>query len=281
LRFLATVVRSIFSPRFYATIPSTPWRSGFRYFLLFTLLLTIGDYIVALPTLAPLFRGAVGDAIAQISAAYPGDLSVEIQNGLVSTNARQPYAIPLTDGTTDLGTPGPPRNILVIDTETPFSSTQFHAYDTAAWLTRDALYVEDQQGAQIRAIDLSRVRDLSVDRASVTRLVDRVRPIVDLVAKIIGVLAFGLIFLWHLGRLLYLLVLAVPILLAARLRGVSLTYGEAYRVGLYAMTAGFLVEFVGGLVGFRGFAFMFSLVTILVVLVNLGERATAPLAQEG
>ena len=74
-------------------------------------------------------------------------------------------------------------------------------------------------------------------------------------------------------RLFYLLLFAVIILLLAKVFKWTLTYGQSYKVGLHAMTLGLLVEvvlnFTKSWIHFSGFSFMFSLITIAVIIINL------------
>jgi len=99
-----------------------------------------------------------------------------------------------------------------------------------------------------------------------------ISPYVGLVAPIAGVLSLLGIYLAYLVRLLYLFVLALVIWGELRLFSVNRSYGESYKLGLYAMTTALIVELIlavsFSVLRFDGFPFMFGAITLAVVAVN-------------
>lgn len=258
MNFLKTIRDSIYSPSFYATIPQKPFRSALGYFLLLSLFLTFIQAIIPIWNFATVGQEESTTFINQVADIYPSELEITIRNGAVSTNVEEPYFIALpNDG-----------NLVVIDTKTPFSATQFRQYDSIAWIAKDSLFIRENNGAQIRTIDLSQVSNFTVDKPFVNSLIGQISPWLKFVAPlaVIGIL-LGFYAL-HAGRLLYLPFLALLIFLLAKLMKKSLPYGASYKVGLYAVTLGFFVELVLGLVYFPGFPFMFTLISLAVVLLN-------------
>lgn len=244
----------------------------FGYFVLLTSLLAFAYGVTLLPVLWAVHTEAPGWVDAALDH-YPDHLRIDVVNGRASTNVPEPYFIPLSNGEDH-------HNLLVIDTRTPFSATQFNRYDTFAWLTADVLHVRGDN--QIRTVDLSQLQedfteDFTVDKSLVEALGDYVRPWLALIGPtlIFGAVV-GLVALYWL-RLLYLLPAALLIWLVARLFRRPGGYAVAYKTGLYAMTLAFLVEMVVSVTapwtGFGGFPFMFTAITVGVVAANyLGLR---------
>ena len=265
MRFVARLVASVYSPPFYAAMPARPGGQALLYYLLLVLVLTLVYSLASVLPVALELHAAGPKLLDQAVSAYPDQLQVRIDNGRVSTNVPEPYVI--SAGGTDS-----PRNLLVIDTKTPFSVAQFDRYDTVMWLTSDSLVVQDQN-PQLRTIDLSQIPQARLDKAFVLDIASQIRPWLALIGPTIFLLGLFSVYVVYLMRLLYLVVFALVIWLAARLLKHGWSYGVAYKAGLYAMTLpliwGTLVGLTSGYTGFDGFPFMFSLLTLAVVVVNL------------
>lgn len=267
MNFLLTIRNSIYSPSFYATIPQKSFGSALGYFLLLSLFLTIIQSISPVWGFLTVGQKEVETFVNQIEEAYPSELEVKIQNGKVSTNVQEPYFISLPQDK-NRTTEDTTANLVVIDTKTPFSITQFNQYKAIAWVTKDSVFLKSDNNGQIRTIDLSKVSDMSIDKAFVVSLFEKFSPWLKLITPlaILGIL-LG-VYLLHTGRLVYLLFLAIVIWVLAKLLKRPLTYSGSYKVGLYAITLGFLIELLSDFVHFSGFPFMFTLITLIVVSVN-------------
>ncbi len=283
--FFVTIGRSIFSPPWYAAMPQRTFGSALGYFLLLSLLVTIvRTIIVSLPVLGNL-PGILDQVSGSIVQTYPDELVVHIHNGVVSTNVKEPYFIPMPkfQGSSSGSVP---QNLIVIDTHTAFSVEQFHAYRAVVWLGRDAIYSQSSNTGQVQANDLAQIADFTLDKALIRTGAQAVAPWLRIIGPLLVVLAFIGFFMFYLFHLLYMLIFAVVVLVVSVLVGGRLTYGQSYVVGMYAMTLGILVDIVVAatqpLTHFHGFPFMFSLITLVVVVLNLylGRQAqglsTAP-----
>ena len=272
---MQTVIRSIYSPTFYAGVAELAFRRALWYFLALILplaLIRAAPFAVGVFTeLNPGLESWARDAVH----AYPRELELRIRNGQVSTNVDEPYFIPSSERSGK-------SNLVVIDTRTPFSAAQYQRYDTYVWLTRDALIIREGERQQMRIIELSQLDDLTINRRQVTEWMALITPWLAVVGPVLVILAVPALYVAYLVRLLYLLLAALPILLIAKLVRFPLTYGQSYKVGLFAMTGALLVELAVGLseswLGFRGFPFMFTILTCIVAGVNLyrAGRSSTP-----
>jgi hypothetical protein len=260
-RFLATTVASVYSPRFYASMPERSGGGALGYFLVLALLCAA---VAGVPSLPPVLAlGATfTEWVEQGVGLWPAELEVRVTNGQASTNVPEPYLIPLPSGQESAQL----KNLLVIDTRTPYSAAQFNRYQTVAWLTRDTLFLRDER--QIRAVELTTMDGLTIDRATVETIGDVARPWVRILGVALAPLMLLAFYLLFLMRLAYLVAFAFAVWLLLRLFNRPRSYGLAYKVGLYAMTLGMLVDAARLALGLGGFSFMFTLITLAVLVVN-------------
>jgi membrane associated rhomboid family serine protease len=271
----ATARRSVHSPEFYQSIPRRPIGSALSYFLFLCLPAAL---VGAIPTVAAMVR--ISDAapyIQEIFDAYPAELELRIRHGSLSSNVDEPFFVAQTrllsqDGNT-------PRHLAVIDTSTPVSAEQFAAYDALIWVTRDRLLTRDPNSPRgFSATDLPEAGDFTIDRWLAGRTSTALQG--WLPALGLGMAALALIFSYCSSaiRLIYMLPTALLVLGITRVAGTKLDYAGAYKTGVFGMTAALGVETVvsltHGLTGFGGVPFMFTLVTLGVVWINV-RRATA------
>jgi len=264
VNFLRKIKNSIYSPGFYASIPQEKLGSAIGYFFLLILFVTIIQSISPVWSFLTVGQTEVKKFVNEVKNIYPSELVIKIQKGKVSTNVQEPYFIPLPGNKNKSAADN--FNLVVIDTKTPFSVNQFNQYRTFAWVTEDSIFTKSDN--QIKATDLSKASNITIDKTLVTSLINRFSPWVNLITPlaIIGIL-LG-IYLFHVFRLVYLFFLAVLIWILTKLLKKPLSYGNSYKTGLYAITLGLFAEVFLGFFKFTGFTFMFTLISLAVVLVN-------------
>lgn len=266
VNFVRRVADSIWSPRFYAGITTVPFGRALRYFCLLAFLLTairLLPFIVGAIALLPVVTTSLADL-------YPLDLELRVTNGVVTTNVTEPYFIPMPDY---VALADGPRNIVVIDTQTPPSPSQLEEYQAAAWIHSDAIYVRDDITGGLLPVPIDEDTDLVLDRQTFDGFVADSQPWI-LVLGGVGLLgALVALYASFMLRLLYLLAAALLIFGLARMLRYPWSYADSYKAGLFAMTAAFLVDLAVDLVGLvspiAGFTNMFTLVTLATVAFNL------------
>lgn len=266
MRFFQTIKNSIYSPEFYSQISQKSFGKSLGYFLLLVLILTaiksltlIGPLIFELP-------GQLQTIIKETVNCYPEDLEIKVSSGQVTTNVEEPYFVDSCGG--EFATNQP---LAVIDTQTPYSLAQFDQYGVIAWLTKDSIFVK-RNSYETRSYSLNKINDFKLNKDFVDSLSNMISPWLKFVGPTLMFLAFIGIYLSYDFKLIYLLVLAVVIWLPAKIFKKTLPYGQSYKLGLYAITLGLIVELLvsltNNLTGFSGFPFMFTLITLGVVFIN-------------
>lgn len=267
-RFFKTLQNSLYSPEFYKKQLDEPIGPAFRFYFIFILLLSIVQILLTLPVFFNV-QADLKQTANQVVSSYPKDLDVTIKNGVVSTTAQEPYVIALPPSQASAKQP---KNALVIDTKTPYSSTQFDAYNTLSWVTKDTMYYEDGQG-QIKSVDLHQISNLHVNKPILTSIWQKTQPYMVWVAPGLALLLFIGFLLGGVLRLGYLLLLAAIIILFGKIAKKQLRFKQSYTILLYAVTLPLIVTSIIGVLAtlnlFHGIVFSFTLLTFLSVIVNL------------
>jgi hypothetical protein len=236
MKFFRKIKDSIYNPEFYKTLPQSSMNSAVKYFLLLILVLSIiQTAILSLPTF-----GAVSElsnkALPKLVASYPTDLEVRIINGMASTNSKEPYFFPIK-GQNNSGF----KNFLVIDTIDPYSEGEFKDFSTLALLTQSTLYYQQNAGI-IKSVSLSKVDNLIINQQTLNQQLNKYSPLVKFLTPLILLIIFVFLIIAYLFRLIYLLFLGLIIYLISRIMDLHLDFKQSYKVGLYAITLGLLIE---------------------------------------
>ncbi len=276
MNFIKKIGQSIYSPQFYSQIAQKSLGSALGYFFLFCLILTIIQVSILFFTLNfAHFQPTLETEFAKIVSLYPSELVVTITKGTVSTNVKEPYVISVPG---DIA----PENIITIDTKTPFSAAQYRDYQTPIWVTKNAIFYTSNN--ELKTVDLSKVSDFRLDQATVTTFAGKVTPWLKFVMPVVLFIMFIALYIANIFRLVYLFFLALLIMLATKLMKKSLSYSGAYKVGVYAMTLAFFVDSLAPLFRTVNIPFLFTLVSLIIVIVNfysLPATATAkPIASK-
>lgn len=267
MNFLRNILNSIYSSGFYSKVPQTSLKKALGYFFLLILLLTI---VQAATVIKPIFYDTAKNIKQMVDEAvnqYPQELEIEVNKGQVATNVTEPYFIPFSEGSNRF------KNLIVIDTKTPYSATQFNVYQSVIWVTKDSIFYKDHNSLQTRSLDVSQLGNFTLNKQLLNNLVAQFSPWIKFIGPILFVFTILGFFMLYSFRLIYLLLLALLIWLLSTIFKWSLNYSSSYKVGLYAMTLGFLVEILVGVTQiythFSGFPFMFTLITLASVTVNM------------
>src|SRR3989338_517303 len=133
--FFASLTHSVYSPSFYAALPQKTFWSSVWYLTRVTLLIFLIGALIALTLLIKNWD-SINQTVVDTLNVYPEDLVLTFQDGQMTSNQAEPYFIETQEVVPekwrdDLLESGEfPKNIVVIDTVTPFSAEQFEDYDS-------------------------------------------------------------------------------------------------------------------------------------------------------
>lgn len=265
MKFLQTIRNSIYSPSFYVSLTNKSFKASFGYFLLLALLLTIIHLITLINPLLVQAPKKIQEFAGNLVNCYPKDLEINIKSGQASISASEPYFIKSCKGDKS-------QNLVVIDTKTLFSKTQFDQYKVLVWVSKDSIIFREND-LETRTYSLNKMKDFKLNKTVLDTFLKTFSPYFKFAGPILLILSLVGIYLSYFFRLLYLLLLSSLIWLLGRLFKYNLGYIQAYKLGLHAITLGLIVELLADLAGpwtgFYGFPFMTAIITLGVVIVNL------------
>ena len=270
--FFNTLKSAVYDPEFYKRIPKIGLGSAIGYFFLLALIFTVLNAVFLSNDLLRKAPEELKKAISEATSSYPEDLVVELNQGRVSTNTREPFFVPFPEGETEVDGEDI-NNLLVIDTTTPYSAAQFEQYKTLIWVTQDSVFYRDSNEFQQRSIDLSEMENIKVDKDFINYWVGQVNPwLVYVGPGLLLIVTLGM-FIGFAFNLVYFLFLAVFIFFLSSIFKWGLGYGDAYKTAIYSSTLAFIVDMVifntGIYTGFFGFPFLFTLISLCVTTINL------------
>lgn len=269
--FLQKIKSSIYNPKFYSKIKQQSLGSTLKYFFLFILVLTIINILALSYELGVKVPEEIKNFINQTVNSFPSDLEVDINHGQVTTTAQEPFFVPFPQSINEAKAQDL-NNILVIDTKTPYSSTQFNQYKTLAWLTKDALFYQNRDFEQ-RSLDLTKVNNFKVNRTVIESWISKFSPWLNTIGPILIILTFIGLFLGFTFNLIYLLFLAVLVFFLSSIFKWGLNYSASFKTAIYASTLAFILDLIlfntGIYTGFFGFPFLFTLTALCITTINL------------
>jgi hypothetical protein len=210
---------------------------------------------------------------------YPQELEITIKNGKVSTNVQEPYYIKIptewkNNAPDNLEINGQPTsqladidNLLVIDTKNPFSLEKLYAYRTVALLTSDSVvYISDNK---IEIQPLKNISDFRINKSQLVYLAGTIKPFTKFVYPVVCLGIFVGQALLLLFKFVYLLVAALLIWLVVAIKKINLGYKKSYQLGLHLITLGVILEPIIYLLGISTFPFAFTILLLLLALLNI------------
>lgn len=277
MSFFRTLKRSVYDREFYRAVPGQGFSSAVKYFAILTALLSLAVGIIFSSRVgwSLVYNSDVAMFRSQVEGLFPDELVLQFGNGGVSSNVDEPYAIPFPEAwkeSADVQSERMPRNLLVINTGKPIEFADFSLYDTAAILSKDHIgfYDVSQEKFEIQNIGGLAKESLTLDKAQYMRLIDTGAYYLKVI--IVVLLCFSPLFLFLFlfpVYIVYLLFGAVVVWLAAKARGVRLTYKQAYACGLYLVTLPVLYEILAALwAPALVFPFDATLILFVLALVN-------------
>ncbi len=266
MNLLKTIGNSLYSPEFYAAVVKKSFKQSIIYFLLLILILSSIKVISLLNPLLFIVPNQLQGFATDIINCYPNDLEVNIANGQIYINAPEPYFI------SDCKNPANSQKIAVIDTKTPFSTNQFNEYNASAWVTKDSVIYKDSK-YETKTYSFAQIKNYKLNKTVLNSYKNTITPYFKFVGPVLLLISFIGIYLSYDFRLIQLLIVAALILVLGKIFKQNISFGQSYKIGLYAITLGLVVDLIVSLTsiwtGFYGFPFMVTILTLAVVLVNI------------
>lgn len=279
MKFLQDVKDSIYNPQFYEHVASQEMSVAVKYFAKIV-------FVVACALSAVPLTGGIGlltwnhsqvdDIRTDIIEAFPSDLELSIRNGEISTNATEPYEVALPKNTeqwaVEADAPYEITNLVVIDTTKSIETADFKKHQTLFVIGKNeiGMFNPDKNKVEIQSLSHADLT-YTLNRENFESLVFSAWKILTVAAIVfLTLLPFFIFFGLFIGYGIYLVFGALVVWLAGSILNHTLSYGQAYKVSLYAITlpliGNFAVPFVFHV------PFVFTLVLFAVAYANFKQR---------
>jgi hypothetical protein len=258
---LTTLKDSVYNPDFYRKTRLSPAGKAVKYFFIVIPILAFIVALFSIPVLTSIFSS---ESITKIVSTFPENLTITIKNGAATTNVEEPYVIKNTHGV-EVNRQNK-TNLLVIDTQTPFTAEQFDSYNTTVLLKKD--FVVTDNNGKMQITPLKNFPNVVLNRAQLASWGDSIRPYFPLVIILLVILITIAQFIYFCLHFVYLLIAALIIWLIGTIRKFKLRYGVSYKLGIYMLIPLFIVRIIAGLFGLHFPFLLFTLLLIVLCFVN-------------
>lgn len=249
--------RSLIDPSYYKAVIAAPTSFSIKYlaFLIFITSLALSLFFVLsiarqLPKI-PAFTQSIKTAAYSL---YPPQLILMMKNFELSTNVREPFAIPFPAEMRDKIASKDDRitaNLVVIDTKGAVED--FSKYNTLILVTKKSVVGQDSKNSKNVYFfsDYPQLKDGGTfDKKSYDLIMQNLEPYLAYIQPIayigivllIFIIPFMLTVVTLIGKLILMLIWGFATWILSKILSIELTYAQAYRVSIHAFTPIFILD---------------------------------------
>ncbi len=216
----------------------------------------------------PKVPGFVSTFESKASSLYPKGLVVKIQNGLVSTNVKEPYSI---DSLNQLNVTKGYSHFITIDTNA--SPSDIKADNTAVLVTKDSVVTIDSTNSY-KVYQIDPKTNLTIDQNSYNKLLSQISPYLKyiepgliglvIVSVLIGPLLGAALSL--IGQLIYLLIFTAIFFVVVKLMKKNLSFKKLLQLSIHGSTLPILLGFIVSSIGIQ-MPFMLGSAILFVFMI--------------
>lgn len=281
--FVYTFIKSIFNLQYYNDIMKAKVSFSIRYYLMLTLLLSLGYAVVTTTNTGPVVIEKYYEVRNEALKYYPDDLSIIGEDGVVTTNQGDPYFFPLPKEI-ELGDGEMLKNAIVFSKQGTIED--IFNYESFALVNSKNIIYRSSPGTNNK-LEIEPTKNLgnfTFTKADLEKAAQYVDTYIKYTYAIIGVsvfIAFALfMLLWIMtGNVILSAIMTV----ASKLMNKKLPFEKAFQIALHTAT---LPLIVGALIDAFGIwmpiSFWFSglhFLLALIIILNLKEEAQTSPAQ--
>lgn len=274
--FFDVLVKSLTKFDFYNEIKKTKLSFSLKYlFFLFYLTSLVGSIFFAVSLSAfvlPKVPSFISTLSAKANSFYPEGLEVNIKDGKVTTNQKEPYYISTLDS---LGLSKNFDHLITINTKADPSNIKDEK--TAVLITKDSVVtMESDSSYKVYPIDTK--ANYKIDKDVYTKLVSQVLPYLRYIEPGIIVIVIILLLIWpFIGaafsmfwELIYLLIFSAVFFLVLKIMKKELAFKKLYQLTIHAATLPILLGLVVSSLGIQMPPFLGSaiLFVYMILVVN-------------
>jgi len=280
--FFRTLYRSVVDFNYYADILKAPFSFSLKYlFLLLFLVQFLNGIIMAknIATVIPKLPKFIEEVKTTAQGFFPKDLVVTFNNGKVRTNVDEPYFIDLPKNL--FGKEELKGHFITIDTKAAVEDIK--KYDTAVLLTKNAFVFPDKnQGYRVQFLNDMKGYFM-IDQTVYKKILGQGLPYLNYLPLLVYLSIAAALIVWPffssafalLGKLIYLLIFSLILLVTAKIMSKNLGYKKVYQLAMHASTLPVIISFVSGLTGFIIPSLSLSAVLLLFMIFVFSKIKTS------
>ncbi|MBI3396866.1 DUF1189 family protein [Candidatus Woesebacteria bacterium] len=281
--FYRTLIKSLTDFPYYEEIGKAKFLFSFKYlyFLLFLTSLTSGIvFAVRVAILIPKVPNFITQVKDVAYRSYPSELIVTIDNGKVKTNVKEPYFIDFPE---EFGRVGDFKTLHLVTIDTKASVGDYLKYGSVVLVTEDSLvYPDSNNGSRsastYKVIPLSQGKTgeqkVVIDKAGYDKVVTNLLPYLDYLRPLMwtGILLSLLVLpivgasLSIAGKMIYLLISSLILLLIVKIMKKAYSYSQIYRMSIHGLTLPILISFVLGIFSVS-IPFLYTIVFLVFMII--------------
>lgn len=266
---------------------------GMAFYSIAVLVLTLGIVATMLPgalrTVQSMRSGDWEMQRALVTSLYPDGLVVTVKDGVIATNQPNPVVVPVPRewqmrshckrAYQDCRVDELPMNLVAINTDEPVSTDSFARYQAVVVIGKNDIGFQNPERGETRIFNLrdSGFREsFTADENLVASWVNRGFAFAR--GAVIALMAVTPVFIYlglWIGYLIYSLLGALVVMLAAHANGHALRYGRAYLSALYLLPVPFVFSFLMSLGNYH-VPFVTTVVLFVMALVNFPKEPRLP-----
>lgn len=272
LQLIENFKNSVYSPDFYRSLEPKPFSFSVKYFFKLALVFVIVLTTITSFELIPRINFFLNNLGPELLSSIPENIEVKIIKGKATSNLVEPLFIPMPPSflsTQEELEVKIPKNLLVINTQSPFESDKFENYDTLLLLTNDT-FVRGEEN-EIQLIKLDSLGDKTITKPYLSSLLSKMPIFLKWLSPIVVIIMFLAIFAAFSINLFYALIIAFITFIFAKIKKTPIRFKKSYQLSLHAISLPILISFIGYIffpkVGSN--IFLFIVLSGLIVWVNI------------
>ena len=263
--FIKAIGFTFYSGDFYKKIKDEDVGNAIIFLLKISLFLSFCIGIIGI-IISIIFLPSVKKGISNfVDTNFPSDLVVTVKDGKMTTNTGQPFFV--KDSSSSKSTYSK-ENIFVILPDEIADASVLLKYSTMAALAKDGFVVEKNQGQEIRIIKYDTMSFVA-SRENALKILNKIVPffLIFFTIGIIPLMMFIFVFVITL-HLIWLFFVALLIWGFLRIKKLNISYGQSYKIGMYAIVPLLITEIIVFPFNFSGKLFTIAIMLIVTLVVT-------------
>lgn len=248
--------RSLTDPSYYKELEKTKLSFSLKYLyllLIFVFLITGVQFAILAFAVLPTLPSKINEYKQSLIKDYPEGLEIKINNGELSTNQKEPFYVNFPQ-TRKLMNFKEKTNLITIDTKGDIN--EYPTYNTFILVGKKYIVAPDDNNSY-KLYPLDSEGQTVINKAAYLNFFTKADPFIQALPNIIFAMSLAAFTIFPffaagfslLGKLSYLLILTLFLLLIAALMKKKYKFSTLYRLGIHGLTLPILVGSLLGLFG--------------------------------